>query len=175
MNELESRFARTEAAVRRWQVMTAVMIVVSAASLFFRPIGPRPPPPPPSVSGSFSEVSAKRMKVEWLEVVDDKGNTVVSIHEGAGGGIVRVTSTKPNDHNVLIMAGPHGADVKVSLERTPRQFGFLKIMDGRPYLQLYEEGDNSARNFYQAPLYSANGSIGSAFSVGPAPSTQPGP
>ena len=91
-----------------------------------------------------------------------------------------INSATPKDHVVTITADRFGADVTVSLQRPPRQFGHLRIMDGKPYLQMEEDGDKTFRKFWQAPLYSDDGNIAEPFSFtsatarrGPPPSAQP--
>jgi hypothetical protein len=82
-----------------------------------------------------------------------------------GGGLLSINSVKPHDHNAMIWANEFGATVQVSFQGKPRQFGFLKIMDGKPYVQLYEDHGKTTKNFYQAPTYFANGNIGSASNI----------
>jgi hypothetical protein len=167
-NDTAAQIKRLESSCARWRVASGLALVLAIVALIvpqlrepFKGTIASPASQPASGSPSFEQLAVTNLKVKWLEVIDDKGNVVISMNEGAGGGILSVASATPNDHNVMIMASPHGAAVQVSSQKKPRQFGFLKIMDRKPYLQMYEEGEaGHAENSYQVPLYSADGKLG---------------
>lgn len=123
------------------------------------------PATPTSTNQALADLEVANLRVKSLEVVDDSGNVIVSMFDGVGGGSVVVNSASPNDHNVMITANQHGSNVQVTSLRHPKQFGQLKIMDRKPYLQMYEvDKPGDAKNFYQVPLYSASGELFDVFS-----------
>ena len=164
----DERIRQLEASCQRWRAVSLLAFAVALLALvtpivrgLFGSAFTAPISQPAAATPHFDQLTVGTLKVELLNVVDDKGNTVVSILEGAGGGALMVKSATPDDHVVTIMATPHGADVQVSSQQKPRQFASLKIMDRKPYLQLYQEGATGrAEHFYQAPLYAADGTIG---------------
>lgn len=166
-SDITARIQRLETSHRRWRAVALFGLVIALFGLVvpvlrepFRGAVAVPGSQRTVATPSFEQLTVGTLKVKRLHVLDEKGNTVVSMHEGAGGGILSVDSATPKDHNVMIMASPHGATVQVASQKEPRQFGVLKIMDRKPYLQMYEEGDGSARNFYQAPVFREDGTFG---------------
>ena len=168
-NDAGAHIKRLESSCARWRVVSGLALFLAAVALIVPQL--REPytrgvasQQPTNGSPSFEQLAVTHLKVKLLQVVDDHGNVVVSMNEGAGGGILSVDSATARDHKVLIMASPHGAEVLVSSQKKPRQFGLLKIMDRKPYLQLYQEGEaGHAENFYQVPLYTDDGKlVGSA-------------
>jgi hypothetical protein len=168
VNDMESRFVRLETALVRWRAATALVALIAVAAFLVASsrqlTAASQMPAPPAVTpapASPAHLTLDSLKVRWLSVVDAEGNTVISMNEGAGGGILSITSAAPTAHNVTLMASSGGATVQVSSQVKPRQFGLLKIMDRKPYLQMYEEQEGGGtKHFYQAPVYSADGSIG---------------
>lgn len=167
-DDTAAQIKRLESSCARWRVASGLALVLAIVALILPQLrqpskGALASPASQTAGGSpsFEQLSVTNLKVKWLQVVDDKGNVVVSMNEVAGGGILSVGSATPNDHNVMIMANPHGATVQVASQKKPREFGLLQIMDRKPYLQMYEEGEaGHAENFYQVPLYSADGKLG---------------
>jgi hypothetical protein len=164
-NDIDSRIARLETSCRRYRKTTSLALIAALLALaapYVRFSGASSTASSPmSLTPSFGRLSVENLTVKWLNVVDGEGQTVVSMNGGAGTGFIHVGSSTPNDHRAMIMAGPDRAEVTVTSQQKPRQFGQLKIMDRKPYLQMYEEGAGGhAENFYQAPVYSDDGKLG---------------
>ena len=164
MDDIEARLSRLERSLRHSRAAAALAVVLAVAALLVPLLlGERAAPAVPALltPARFERLSVDHLSVGWLRVEDDSGNAVITMNAGAGGGILSINSAKPQDHNVMLMASPHGASVQVSHQTRPRPFAFLKIMDRKPYLQMYEETPPGSppKNFYQAPMYMEDGSL----------------
>ena len=152
MPSVEQRLTDLERTLNWWRGLSvSLAIILVGMVVMLTLIGRR------VMSGSVAAARGdfQRLRARSVEVTDAKGNVVVSLQEAAGGGMVGVSSSTPNDHDVLILANPTTANVQVSHQGAPRQFGLFTIIQRKPVVQVYEEtqGPGMPKDFHQFPTY----------------------
>ena len=152
MKTIEQRVADLERSVQWWRGLTLTLTMLFIGlTVITTLIGRRALRSTVTArKGEFHTIRAKQ-----IDITDDKQAPVVRIQSGFGGGVINVTSSTADDHDLLLMANPRGTTVQLSHQAQPRRFGLFSMIDRLPVVQMYEESPapGRPRNFHQFPAY----------------------
>ena len=151
MPSIEQRLTDLEKSVAWWRGLSLTLaLLFLGLTVITTLIGRR------ALLPNFRAVSidVQTLRAKRIEVVNDQDHRIITMQESSGGGVLAVSSSKPDDHDVLLFANPRTATIQISHQQSPRPFGLLTLIDRKPALQVYQESPGAKpAHFHQFPTY----------------------